>query len=338
MPTAATTSWEIDNGKPKKMRQTNIDLENDLENWVETDPSMIEDGLRILARQLDVGCGPLDLLAVGPEGDLVIIELKKKDVYRVTLGQVIDYASAIASLDYTELGAQVDANRKARNYPGTMEECLRKVIGDADLSTWSPASAGVRMIIAGTGADDSVRRIVQFLSGRFDVPINAVFFDVRETSKSTKILTRTGVLSDESVRAKSQRGRGGDPEVLWEEADRAGTSAIIRALKAPMETIWGRKSRAERGGYWSIGSASDGRTTVVQIWPGDANSGKALVYVNLDILAKDINASSDDIKTKLTPHEMEDGWMEFRVSAEEAANKLVVSLQALYPNSGEDDA
>ena len=54
--------WHIDDTGPKKAERSSIDLERQLEDWIERDPSLLESGLTFLGRQIPLEAGPLDLL------------------------------------------------------------------------------------------------------------------------------------------------------------------------------------------------------------------------------------------------------------------------------------
>lgn len=66
------------NEKEKVVRIKSVELKEleELEPLLVKNPDLIEEGMKVLARQLQTDIGRLDILAVDSEGALVIIELK----------------------------------------------------------------------------------------------------------------------------------------------------------------------------------------------------------------------------------------------------------------------
>ena len=54
--------WSIDDGSPRRVDSSSINLERDLEDWIEQDPSLMQADLTIVGRQLHTAAGPLDLI------------------------------------------------------------------------------------------------------------------------------------------------------------------------------------------------------------------------------------------------------------------------------------
>lgn len=86
------------------VRQLNIKSEAELEQLLSESPGAIEEGLRILERQVPAGRGFIDLLAVDSDNTLVVIELKKESDDRV-LTQGLEYYDFIR--DNSERFAQI---------------------------------------------------------------------------------------------------------------------------------------------------------------------------------------------------------------------------------------
>ena len=51
---------------PVRLDSASVDFERYLEDWIETEPNLLQSGIRIVARQLAVGAGIIDLLAIDP--------------------------------------------------------------------------------------------------------------------------------------------------------------------------------------------------------------------------------------------------------------------------------
>ena len=94
-------TWQIVNGKLKeieiKLSDTGRTEAYDLENWIISNPTIIDQDLTIIGRQVQTSSGPLDLLALDRSGNSVIIELKRDKLPREVLAQAIDYSSDVAT-------------------------------------------------------------------------------------------------------------------------------------------------------------------------------------------------------------------------------------------------
>ena len=86
-------AWQILNGSLKSI-DTSLVKEGkkeayDLESWIASNPTIVGSDLAIIGRQVQTKSGPLDLLAVDNDGNLVIIELKRDVLPREALAQAI---------------------------------------------------------------------------------------------------------------------------------------------------------------------------------------------------------------------------------------------------------
>ena len=93
-------TWHISDGKLKAVDSSlikeNRTEQYDLETWIASNPSIIGPDIIIIGRQAQTKSGPLDLLGIDKNGNLIIIELKRDRLPREALVQAIDYASDIS--------------------------------------------------------------------------------------------------------------------------------------------------------------------------------------------------------------------------------------------------
>jgi hypothetical protein len=244
-----------------------------------------------------------------------VIELKRAMAYRDAIAQVLDYASWVATQDASHLLNEIKASRELYN------------LIPAEPPEWD-VDVAPRMLVAGTGADEALNRIVDHLT-KHDLRINGVLFDVCEAN-GTKILVRSAVLSDDEVDTRSRPGRGGSEELLWLRAESAGTRAYVSDILAAWTEATGRKTRPETR-YWTLPAKDRGRRTAARLYPNDDGGGPGgwLEFV-LNTVAVDVGKEEESLTQILN-----DGW--FPVNSAADAAKIIDSIKRLYAANLESD-
>ena len=184
--------WEISENGPRRLGSSTVELEKHLEDWIERDPSLVQHGLTIAARQLPTEAGPLDLLALDPQGRWVVIEIKRGLLRRDSVAQALDYASALATMTLGDLEQPVNGYLESNKFRGALEDLLRQrqVVFDR-----TEQIGEVAIIVVGTGRDRGFERMVRYLSNPGNVPITIVSFDVFQLAGGKRVLVRE--LSDD---------------------------------------------------------------------------------------------------------------------------------------------
>jgi len=110
--------WKITDKGPSVVKQTKFKQENlleeHLEEWIATDPTLLGEPLMVFGRQVMVPDTKdrLDLLALDPQGSIVIIELKRGHLKDPVDMQSLRYASYVSKWRFQ------DFENIARNYFG----------------------------------------------------------------------------------------------------------------------------------------------------------------------------------------------------------------------------
>ncbi len=195
-------TWEIREGKPVAVESKLSDAGRtetlDLEAWIETDPSIVRPGMRLIGRQVMTSSGPLDLLAVDRSGDLVIIELKRDRLPREALAQAIDYASDLATWSIDKI------SEVCVKYTGeSLEDIFTVTFPEVDIET-TKINDRQRIVLVGFGAETALERMVEWLSDNYGVSINAVILKYVRTAAGSETLTRTAVISEELEEKRSR--------------------------------------------------------------------------------------------------------------------------------------
>lgn len=201
--TTEIKSWEIVDGRlvPVESRLADHGRREalDLESWLESDPSIIRPGLRIIGRQVPTRSGPLDLLAIDRTGSVIIIELKRDRLPREALAQAVDYAADIATWSLEKLG------EVCASYSGeVLEDVLGQTFPDIDLESLT-INGTQRIVLVGFALESALERMIEWLSGAYGVAINAVVLKYVRTANGAEILTRSAVISEEEEEARAPR-------------------------------------------------------------------------------------------------------------------------------------
>src|SRR5208337_1938336 len=186
--------WEISDNHVKAVGDAALaseHLESELESWIVECPDILGDDLLIVARQKEVqSVGRLDLLAIQPDGELVIVELKRGMAPREAVAQALDYASWLDKITEREL-LEIAEDHLQR----PLDEAFADKFG-RDLPAISPHNH--RILLVGSALDAAAERIINYLAQRYSVNLNAVFFRYAKLSTGQELLARS-VLVAESV-------------------------------------------------------------------------------------------------------------------------------------------
>jgi len=107
--------WTVTDGTPTYFERGAVNLEKQLEEWIERDPRLVHPSLFVVGRQIRVESGILDLLAIDQIGRWAVIEIKRGNVTRNTITQALDYAACIDEMPTEELTRAVQSYLQTRN-------------------------------------------------------------------------------------------------------------------------------------------------------------------------------------------------------------------------------
>src|SRR6266568_8709184 len=100
-----TAIWKV-GPQPQSLAETSLTSEQLLENMILAAPRLLSDEWMLIGRQEDTGFGGrIDLLAIAPDGSLVLIELKRERTPREVVAQALDYADWVEKLRSEDIAA-----------------------------------------------------------------------------------------------------------------------------------------------------------------------------------------------------------------------------------------
>lgn len=231
--------WRIDD-IPQRITPSRLQRESRLEEFLESDPTLISDEVLIIGRQVTTGYGKqIDLLALNADGQVVVIELKRDRTPRDVIAQLLDYGSWIQGLSYDDVVDLYEGYAGSPEGDGS-EPRLEKAFTD-QFGTTPPDTLNEshQLVVVASELDPSTERIVNYLTDEYAVPINAVFFRYFSDG-DREYLTRTWLKDPQRMDAIESRSRvstgkrepwngqdfyvsfGEDARRSWEDAVRYG--------------------------------------------------------------------------------------------------------------------
>lgn len=231
----AVAVWQVASDQPTRLDVAHVDLEKDLEGWIDLNPDLVRFGLQVIGRQVHLEAGPLDLLAIDDQGRFCVIEVKRGSVDRDTIAQVQDYAACLSQISEESLRDALSEHLAQRKLD------LDLLLAERDsLDALDPQSRQIFMLVVGTGRGVGLERILRFLSG-YGVPISAVLFNVFKTSQGEQILIRETAAS-ESAKVINNKWQTNSIEKIRDIAKEGGCVDIFDVLNQVAEEL-GLQSR-----------------------------------------------------------------------------------------------
>lgn len=193
-------TWEIIDGALMEVSTSLVENgrkeREDLEKWIKTEVNILGDDVRIIGQQVYTDSGPLDYLGIDSKGNLVIVELKRDRLPREALAQAIDYASDIAKWERDRI------SEVCINYTGqSIDDFIAENYEDIDEDSFV-INESQRLLLVGFSIDSSLARMIEWLSDRYDLAINAILLKYVKTSSGNELLSRTAIIPEEVEKDK----------------------------------------------------------------------------------------------------------------------------------------
>lgn len=158
--------------EPEPLKISKLASEKYLEDMIAAKPEMISSGWMLIGRQIRTSFGGIiDLLAIAPDGSLVLIELKRDKTPREIVAQVLDYASWMEKLKPEKIAKIYDSFGKSGSLSDDFESRFGAKLDEETMNETH------QIIIVAAELDDATERILGYLNAR-GIAINAMFFQV----------------------------------------------------------------------------------------------------------------------------------------------------------------
>ena len=289
--------WEVTSDQAlSEVASTEIPLEEGLEDWLESDISMLDPELLVIGRQVRTDFGGLiDLLCIDKVGDAVVIELKKGRTPREVTAQTLDYASWVKDLSPDELAKIAEDYLNSRSL-GSLEEVFQ---GRFDRELPETLNTSHRSIIVAEALDASTKRIIDYLT-ELEVPLNLLTVQHFRTDDGRGMLARV-YLVDPEVAAERSRAHSRPKSYktvseLQAIADETRIGDLYRQVRDGVRGILSAQPYSGVVGYCGKRPPEDGggvRTVMfVNAYPEDGGLGfvlhatrfKTVLGIELDAL------------------------------------------------------
>jgi hypothetical protein len=212
--------WKITtNNKPEKVSATKLKnehiLEKHLEDWIESSSDILGEALLIIGRQIIIPevKDRLDLLALDPNGNAVIIELKRGKMTDPIDMQALRYASYISKWEFC------DFENQAKSYLGNGEEfnfnehfenfCIQSGVDEIP-----DINSNQRIIIAGSEVKDKLGSVALWL---YEHSINIKVIEIDSFKEGETLLIQPRTIIPLAVNKFSEVGKAakGDVSKPW---------------------------------------------------------------------------------------------------------------------------
>ncbi|TKD34384.1 endonuclease NucS domain-containing protein [Azotobacter chroococcum] len=175
-----TEVWAV-GSTPIQLQESILPSEQLLEDMIVSAPRLLSDEWMLIGRQENTGLGGrIDLLAIAPDGSLVLIELKRDRTPRDVVAQSLDYAAWVEHLRGEDISAIYQRFRPGQDLAKDFQQRFGQCLEEETLNQ------SHQIIIVASGLDASTERIVAYLSKR-DIPINVLCFQVFQAGEQQLI-------------------------------------------------------------------------------------------------------------------------------------------------------
>lgn len=221
-----------------------------LEDMIVAAPALLSDEWMLIGRQESTGSGGrIDLLAIAPDGALVLIEIKRDRTPREVVAQALDYAGWVDKLSAQEISGIYSRFAPGRSLADDFRSRFGQPLDEETLNE------NHQIVIVAASLDDSTERIVSYLSAR-NISINVLCFQIF-THGSDQLLSRAWLL--DPIRAQVNAATPEGPSEPW-------NGEFYSSFGHGIERSW---EDAAQYGFISAGGGAWFTRTLQLLSPGD---------------------------------------------------------------------
>lgn len=181
---------------PQPVPQGVLPSEQMLEQMIVAEPRILSAEWMLIGRQVDTGFGGrIDLLAIAPDGTLVLVELKRDRTPREVVAQALDYASWVEGLEASDLAAIYARFRSGGSLGADFAARFGQPLDEETIND------SHQIVIVGAALDAASERIVGYLN-RHGLAINVLFFQVFNHGNQ-QLLSRAWLIDPGDVQVQS---------------------------------------------------------------------------------------------------------------------------------------
>ena len=283
--------WKVGDS-PQPLEESRLASEQQLEQMIVANPRLLSEDILLVGRQEDTGWGGrIDLLAVNPDGTLVLVELKRDRTPREVVAQALDYASWVENLGPGEIAAIYARFKPGGNLADDFQTRFGIPLDEEALND------SHQIVLVAASLDDSTERIIRYLGDR-GIAINAMCFQVFAHG-ADKFVSRAWLIDPSKVQVVSTPERGEDepwngevyvsfgagPDRSWEDAveygfvSGGGGAWYSRTLEllSPGDRVW---VKVPGSGYVGVGRVSGKRESAAEFRVSTPAGERRLVDVS----------------------------------------------------------
>ncbi|MGC1273801.1 MAG: hypothetical protein WBC44_08855 [Planctomycetaceae bacterium] len=244
--------WKVGTS-PESLAACKLVSEKMLEDMIVACPAILSSDWLLIGRQERTNFGGIiDLLAIAPDGSLVLIELKRDKTPREIVAQSIDYASWVENLTAERLAQIHERFCPGKSLSDAFRDLFHEELDEESLNQ------SHQIVIVASELDDSTERIIGYLNAR-DIAINAIFFQVFQCG-GEQLLSRAWLIDP----AETQANVGATSKTAGDKEPWNGEFYV--SFGTTTSRSW---DDARKFGYISAGGGSWYTKTLKLLSPGD---------------------------------------------------------------------
>ncbi|WP_408411075.1 endonuclease NucS domain-containing protein [Paraburkholderia aspalathi] len=169
--TIRSALWKV-SAQPEPLSESLLASERLLEDMIVAAPNLLSDEWMLIGRQEDTGFGGrIDLLAIAPDGTLVLIEIKRDRTPREVVAQALDYASWVQTLHADDVAAIYGRFAPGRSLAADFQQRFGLKLDEDTINE------SHQIVVVAGSLDESSERIITYLNER-SIAINVLCFQV----------------------------------------------------------------------------------------------------------------------------------------------------------------